>query len=157
MLAGVLHRSVAPERRPPSSARGVPPSKRPLPKDTADSPLILVVDDFEDNRELYAGTLEEAGYAVEQATNGQEALEKIGSVRPAIIIMDLSMPILDGWEATRRIKADPHTADIVVVALTGHATNYGLQQARDAGAHAVLTKPCLPGDLLALIRTLTLQ
>jgi CheY-like chemotaxis protein len=117
-------------------------------------PLILVVDDFDDNRELYASTIAEAGYAVEQASNGHEALEKIGATRPAVIIMDLSMPVVDGWQATRAIKADPRTADIVVIAVTGHATNYGLQQAKDAGAEAVLTKPCLPEDLLATIRAL---
>jgi CheY-like chemotaxis protein len=120
----------------------------------AAAPLILVVDDFDDNRLLYVQTIAEAGYAVDEATNGQEALEKIGSKRPAVIIMDLSMPVVDGWEATRRIKADPRTADIVIIAVTGHATNYGLQQARDAGAEAVLTKPCLPEDLLRTISAL---
>ena len=60
----------------------------------------------------------------------------------------------NGWEATRRIKADPRTADIVIIAVTGHATNFGLQQARDAGAEAVLTKPCLPEDLLRTISAL---
>jgi two-component system, cell cycle response regulator DivK len=117
-------------------------------------PLVLVVDDFDDNRLLYATTIAEAGYTVDEAINGQEAIDKIGSKRPAIIIMDLSMPVLDGWEATRRIKADPRTADIIVIALTSHATNYGLQNAMDAGAHAVLTKPCLPQDLIGVIGAL---
>lgn len=117
-------------------------------------PLILVVDDFDDNRELYVSTIAEAGYPVLEATNGQEALDRIGSFRPAVIIMDLSMPVLDGWEATRRIKADPRTADIVIIALTSHATNFGLQKARDAGAQAVLTKPCVPADLLGVIGAL---
>jgi len=118
------------------------------------TPLVLVVDDFDDNRLLYASTIAEAGYAVEEATNGQEALDKIGNKRPAVIIMDLSMPVVDGWEATRRIKADPRTKDIVIIAVTGHATNYGLQQAREAGAEAVLTKPCLPEDLLRTLSAL---
>ena len=117
-------------------------------------PLILVVDDFDDNRELYVSTIADAGYPVLEATNGQEALDRIGSFRPAVIIMDLSMPVLDGWEATRRIKADPRTADIVIIALTSHATNFGLQKARDAGAQAVLTKPCVPADLLGVIGAL---
>jgi CheY-like chemotaxis protein len=117
-------------------------------------PLVLVVDDVDDNRRLYVNTLTDAGYTVEQATNGQEALEKIGKTRPALVVMDLSMPVLDGWEATRRIKKDPSTADIVIIALTGHATNYGLVQAKEAGAEAVLTKPCLAEDLLALVRVL---
>jgi two-component system cell cycle response regulator DivK len=118
-------------------------------------PLVLVVDDFADNRELYAAMLEDAGYAVEQAENGQEALDLIGRRRPAVVVMDLSMPVLDGWEATRRIKQNPETSDIVIIAVTGHATNFGLQRAREAGADAVLTKPCLPQDLLALLRSLT--
>lgn len=120
------------------------------------APLILVVDDFDDSRELYASTIAAAGYLVDQAANGQEAIERIGRTRPAVIVMDLSMPVLDGWEATRRIKADPNTADIIVIAVTGHATNYGLLQAKEAGAHAVLTKPCLPQDLLSLIRVVLL-
>jgi CheY-like chemotaxis protein len=121
------------------------------------APLVLVVDDFDDNRILYATTVAEAGYRVDQATNGAEAIEKIGATRPAVIIMDLSMPTLDGWEATRRLKSDPRTADIVIIALTGHTTNYGLQQAKTAGANAVLTKPCLPQDLLGIISVLIPQ
>jgi two-component system, cell cycle response regulator DivK len=128
----------------------------PPPSSNADAvtPLVLVVDDFDDNRLLYVTTIADAGYAVDEATNGQEALDKIGSKRPAVIIMDLSMPIIDGWEATRRIKEDPRTADIIIIAVTGHATNYGLQKAREAGAEAVLTKPCLPEDLLRTISAL---
>lgn len=129
------------------------PSTDP-PEPKSGLPLILVVDDFDDNRELYVSTIAEAGYPVLEATNGQEALDRIGSFRPAVIIMDLSMPVLDGWEATRRIKADPRTADIVIIALTSHATNFGLQKARDAGAQAVLTKPCVPADLLGVIGAL---
>jgi CheY-like chemotaxis protein len=123
-----------------------------LPRDSV--PMILVVDDFDDNRLLYASTIAEAGYPVQEATNGQEALDKIGATRPAIIVMDLSMPVLDGWETTRRIKANPATADIVIIALTGHATNFGLATAKEAGAQAVLTKPCLPQDLLGVISAL---
>ena len=138
--------------RPPGSGP-MAPARRP----SESVPLVLVVDDYDDNRLLYATTIAAAGYAVEEATNGQEALEKIGSTRPAIIIMDLSMPVLDGWEATRLLKADPKTADIVVVVLTSHATHYGLQNAAEAGANAVLTKPCLPEDLLGVIGALMPQ
>jgi two-component system cell cycle response regulator DivK len=147
--------SVATGSRPPP-VRGLAastPDERDL---GTELPIVLVVDDFADNRELYASTLAEAGYQVVEAENGQEALDFIGRHRPAIVVMDLSMPILDGWEATRRIKCDPETSDIVVVALTGHATNFGLQRAKEAGADAVLTKPCLPADLLAMLRSLTI-
>lgn len=118
-------------------------------------PLVLVVDDFEDTRELYATTLLAAGYPVEEAENGQAALDAIGRRRPVLVVMDLSMPVLDGWEATKRIKDDAATAGILVIALTGHATNAGLRRAKDSGADAVVAKPCLPQDLLTLVRTLT--
>jgi CheY-like chemotaxis protein len=116
--------------------------------------LVLVVDDYDDNRELFASALIDAGYQVDEATNGQEALDRVDARRPAVVVMDLSMPVLDGWQATKSIKSNPETSNIVVIAVTGHATNYGLQQAKDAGAEAVLTKPCLPADLLALLRSL---
>ena len=125
------------------------------PGAATDLPLVLVVDDFADNRELYATTLIAAGYVVEEAENGQEALDAIGRRRPAVVIMDLSMPVLDGWEATKRIKADAATSGIVVIAVTGHATSSGLQRAKDCGADAVVAKPCLPQDLLELLRALT--
>jgi CheY-like chemotaxis protein len=118
------------------------------------SPLVLVVDDFEDTRELYASALEAAGFAVAEAQDGEEALERIEAVRPALVVMDLSMPRVDGWEATRRLKANPRSADTIVIALTGHSTHLGLQKARDVGADAVLAKPCLPNDLIALVRAL---
>ena len=121
----------------------------------AESPLVLVVDDFADNRELYAATLADAGYEVVEAENGQEALDFIQRRRPAVVVMDLSMPVLDGWEATKRIKADAATAGIVIIAVTGHATHFGLQRAKESGADVVVAKPCLPQDLLALVRTLT--
>ena len=119
----------------------------------ASRPLVLVVDDFADSRELYAAAFAAAGYDVEEAENGQEALDFIGRRCPAAVLMDLSMPMLDGWEATKRIKADPATANIVVIAFTGHATKLGLQSAKESGADAVVAKPCLPQDLLVLLRT----
>jgi len=133
-------------REPTRSTNGVRMNREP-------APLVLVVDDHEDSRLLYASTVRDAGYHVEEARDGAEALEKIGTRRPAVIIMDLSMPVLDGWEATRRIKADPRTTDIVVIAVTGHGTNFGIQQATEAGAAAVLMKPCEPNDLLGVLRS----
>ena len=124
------------------------------PSSSAATRTVLVVDDFDDTRELYATALADAGFTVEEARNGQEALDRANSGHPAIIVMDLSMPVVDGWEATRRLKANPVTADIIVIALTGHSTNRGMKEARDAGADAVITKPCLPNDLIALVRAL---
>jgi two-component system cell cycle response regulator DivK len=140
--------------RPPSAPPGAA-SERDERAEASNGPLILVVDDFADNRELYAATFADAGYQVEEAENGQEALDFIERRRPAAVVMDLSMPVLDGWEATRRIKANANTAGIVVIAVTGHATHFGIQRAKEAGADIVVAKPCLPQDLLAALRTLT--
>jgi len=145
-LSTVMTNGPSEPREPPRSTNGG------LRANLRPPPIVLVVDDFDDNRLLYASTIREAGYHVEEARNGVEALEKIGATRPAVIIMDLSMPVLDGWETTRRIKADQRTSDIAVIAVTGHTTNYGIQQATEAGAAAVLMKPCLPQDLLGVLR-----
>ena len=120
----------------------------------SERPLILVVDDTEDTRQLYAEVLEAAGYRVEQATNGQEALDMIAADKPAVVLMDLSMPVMDGWEATTRIKGHPTTADVVVIALTGHATELGLTRVKEAGADVICAKPCLPDVVLKHVRTL---
>jgi CheY-like chemotaxis protein len=108
---------------------------------------VLVVDDYEDNREMYASYLEFSGMQVEQAVNGGEALTKAVTLLPDLIVMDLSLPGIDGWEATRRLKGDARTCDILVLALTGHALEGAEQGAKAAGCDAFLTKPCLPEDL----------
>lgn len=114
-------------------------------------PLILLVDDYVDNRALYARYLVYAGYRVDEATNGQEALEKASQIHPDLIVMDLSLPVMDGWEATRRLKANPQTKRIPVLALTGHALGDHERQANAAGCDGYVTKPCLPEDLAARI------
>jgi two-component system cell cycle response regulator DivK len=118
------------------------------------APLILVVDDFDDTRELYVSCLRESGYRVEEASDGREALDKIRLVDPDLVIMDLSMPVLDGWEATRRIKARVETAHIPVIAITSHGTEERLRDATAAGADAVVTRPCLPADLMIRVGAL---
>jgi two-component system, cell cycle response regulator DivK len=115
-------------------------------------PLILVVDDFEDNREMYTQFLRFNGYRVAEAVDGLDALTKAAALRPDLIVMDLSLPRLDGWEATRRLKKDPVTRHIPVVALTGHALAGHEEGARDAGCDSFVTKPCIPADLEAEIR-----
>jgi CheY-like chemotaxis protein len=115
-------------------------------------PLILIVDDFEDNREMYTQFLRFNGYRVAEAVDGQDALAKAGALRPDLVVMDLSLPGLDGWEATRRLKAHPETRDIPVIALTGHALAGHAERARDAGCDAFVTKPCIPADLEREIR-----
>jgi two-component system, cell cycle response regulator DivK len=114
-------------------------------------PLILVVDDFEDNRAMYAECLGHAGYGVIEADNGLEAVEKARDARPDIVVMDLSLPILDGLEATRRLKGDPRTKEICVIMLTGHGLAEHARGAEQAGCDAFLVKPCSPSDLLGKV------
>jgi len=116
------------------------------------SPLILLVDDYADNRAMYARYLMYAGYRVDEATNGQEALDKAEQFHPDLIVMDLSLPVMDGWEATRRLKANSQTRRIPVLALTGHALGDHEREASAAGCDGYVTKPCLPEDLTARIQ-----
>ena len=119
---------------------------------TEHGPLILVVDDYEDAREMYAEYLRFCGFRVAEARNGNEALEQAFSLMPDLILMDLSLPGMDGWEATRQLKADPRTARIPVVALTGHALAGASEGAKRAGCDSFVTKPCLPDDLVVEVR-----
>src|SRR5215472_6145122 len=131
---------------PHAQSRGAPQSSgRP-------APLILVVDDFEDNRAMYAEYLSYSGYRVAQASNGEEAVELAQRLRPDVVVMDLSLPIMDGWEATRRLKADDRTKHIPVLAVTGHALTGVSNDAKAAGCDGFITKPCLPEDLVAEIK-----
>ena len=114
-------------------------------------PRILLVDDVVDNRQMYAEYLEFEGYEVDEARTGAEAVMLVESARPALIIMDLSMPDMDGWEATRRLKTDERTKAIPVLVVSGHALGDAQPRAAAAGADAFLTKPCLPEDLEAKI------
>jgi two-component system, cell cycle response regulator DivK len=116
-----------------------------------DGALVLVVEDYEDAREMYAEYLRFAGYRVAEARNGLEALEKAAELMPDIILMDLALPKLDGWEATRRLKVNERTRTIPIVALTGHALAGHAEGAREAGCDSFVTKPCLPDALVAEI------
>lgn len=115
-------------------------------------PLVLVVEDYQDAREMYAAYLSFSGYRVAEATNGIEAIEKTIELMPDIILMDLALPRMDGWEATRRLKLDERTKHIPIVALTGHALAGHAEGARRAGCDAFVTKPCLPDALVAEIQ-----
>jgi two-component system, cell cycle response regulator DivK len=114
--------------------------------------LVLIVDDYEDAREMYAEYLVFSGFRVAEARNGLEAVEKAFALQPAVILMDLSLPVMDGWEATRRLKGDPRTRAIPVVALTGHALDGHSREAQDAGCDAYVTKPCLPDALVREVK-----
>jgi CheY-like chemotaxis protein len=117
-------------------------------------PLVLVVEDYQDAREMYAAYLQFSGFDVAEATNGEEAIEKAIDLVPDIVLMDLALPRMDGWEATRRLKGDERTRHIPIVALTGHALAGHAEGARQAGCDAFVTKPCLPDALVAEIRRL---
>lgn len=125
-----------------------------MPRKRESPPLVLVVDDFEDNRAMYAEFLGFSGYRVVQAANGKEALEFARDLRPDAIVMDLSLPVMDGWEATRRLKADESTRGIPIVALTGHTLPGPSAEAKEAGCDAVLVKPCLPDRLVSKLEEL---
>ena len=117
-----------------------------------EAPLILEDDDYQDAREMYAEYLQFSGFRVAEARNGNEAVAQAFSLRPDLILMDLSLPGLDGWEATRVLKADERTKHIPVVALTGHALAGASEGARKAGCDSFVTKPCLPDDLVVEVR-----
>ena len=115
-------------------------------------PRILLVDDYSEVREMFSEYLQVHGFDVVEATNGIEALQRTLEVAPDVILMDLSLPLMDGWEATRRLKSDPRTAAIPVVAFTSHALAGAARGALNAGCEAFVTKPCLPEDLVKELR-----
>lgn len=115
--------------------------------------LILVVEDNRDLRELYAAYLMAHGFRVQVASDGYGAFVQAVDARPDLIVTDLSLPHLDGWETMRRLRTDPRTAHIPIIVCTGHAFG-GVDRALDAGCDAYLVKPCLPEQLLAEARRL---
>jgi len=105
---------------------------------------ILVVEDDTDNRRIVIKVLTVEGYEVVEATDGIEALAQARAVQPDLILMDLALPNLDGWEATRRLKSDPATRAIPVVALTAIAMSGDEERARAAGCDDYIAKPARP-------------
>lgn len=119
--------------------------------DPSSRPLVLLVEDYDDAREMYRDYLEFAGFAVETARDGREALEKARELMPDLVLMDLSLPGIDGWEATSRLKADPETRHLTIVALSAHALATEGERARRAGCDGFIAKPCLPPELVEQI------
>jgi CheY-like chemotaxis protein len=115
------------------------------------APLVLVVDDFEDARQLYCACLEQAGYRTAEARNGQEAVELALALEPEVVLLDLAMPIMDGVQAARVLKGDERTRGAHLIALTGYAVARYAQAAREAGCERVLVKPVLPSDLVSTV------
>ena len=117
-------------------------------------PRILLVEDNEMNRDMLSRRLERRGYEVVIAVDGAEGVAKARSEAPALILMDMSLPVLDGWEATRQIKASPATGAIPVIALTAHAMSGDRERALEAGCDDFDTKPVDLTRLLAKIEAL---
>ena len=105
------------------------------------STVILLVEDNEMNRDMLSRRLIKKGFQVEMAVNGQEGVEKASQLIPDLILMDMSLPIIDGWEATRQIKANEQIKSIPVIALTAHAMSGDKQKALAAGCDDYDTKP----------------
>lgn len=114
---------------------------------------VLIVEDVALNRDLLVQLLEDR-YRLVLAEDGHAALKQAAKAKPDLILMDLSLPRMDGWEATRRLKNDDLTRHIPIVALTGHALAGHAEGAREAGCDAFVTKPCLPDALVAEIKRL---
>jgi two-component system, cell cycle response regulator DivK len=118
---------------------------------------VLVVDDQRDARDMVAEYLSFRGFVVETATDGLDALDVAVRVHPAVILMDLTMPRMDGWEATRRLKADSRTRDIPVIALSAHSPEDANQRAQAAGCADYIAKPCDLDHLAGVLRVLLNQ
>ncbi len=116
------------------------------------SKRILVVEDQPDNRQIIRDMLSATDYEVAEAENGEEALAAVAKQRPDLILMDIQLPILDGYEATRRIKADPALRTIPIIAVTSYALSGEAEKAREAGCDDYVPKPYSPRELLAKIR-----
>ena len=117
-------------------------------------PKILIVEDNQENREALSRRLERRGYSIVLAVDGRAGVTMAQEERPDIILMDLNLPDVDGWEATRMIKADPHTVSIPVIALTAHAIAGDEQRALQAGCDDYHSKPVEFARLLSQIEAL---
>ncbi|MEZ4411713.1 MAG: response regulator [Gemmatimonadales bacterium] len=115
---------------------------------------ILLVEDNELNRDMLSRRLTRRGYTVVVAEDGERGLELVRAERPDLVLMDMSLPGIDGWEATRRLRADPDIADVRVIALTAHAMSGDRERAIEAGCNDYDTKPVEMDRLLLKITTL---
>ena len=114
---------------------------------------ILVVEDQEDNRQILRDLLGNAGYELTEAENGEEAITAAGKQRPDLILMDIQLAIMDGYEATRLIRTNPDLRSVPIIAVTSYALAGDEDKALAAGCDGYVTKPYSPRDLLAKVRT----
>lgn len=115
---------------------------------------VLLVEDNEDNRFIYSTILERRGFRVLEARTGEQGVEMAREHRPDLVLMDISLPVMDGLEATRRLKQDPATSEIPVIAVTAHAMAEDRERAREAGCNGYLVKPIEPSRVLAEVERL---
>jgi two-component system cell cycle response regulator DivK len=127
-------------------------SGSPPPASARERPLVLIVEDQDELRQLYVQELTISGFDVIEANNGAIAIDHTATHAPDVVLMDLSLPVIDGWEATRRLKADERTAHIPVVAFTAHDGSGELQRATRAGCDWFVPKPCPPDALITEVR-----
>lgn len=113
---------------------------------------VLIVEDNEDNRIVYSTMLRHFGFAVDEAENGAEGILKARSNQPDLILMDIAIPLVDGWEAVQRLKKDPSTSHIPIVALTAHAMPADRERAMQVGCDGYLAKPCEPRTVVEEVR-----
>jgi two-component system cell cycle response regulator DivK len=113
---------------------------------------VLLVEDNPHNRKIFSGMLSHAGFRVVEAIDGNEALVKVTSEKPDLVLMDLSIPGIDGRECTRRIKSDPATKQLPVIALTAHAMRGDEERAREAGCDGYLSKPVSPKKVVEVVK-----
>jgi two-component system cell cycle response regulator DivK len=116
------------------------------------SKRILVVEDHEDNRQILRDLLTSADYEMMEAENGEEALAAVAKERPDLILMDIQLPVMDGYEATRRIRTNPNLKSVPIIAVTSYALAGDENKALAAGCDGYVTKPYSPRDLLAKVR-----
>ena len=116
------------------------------------SKRILVVEDQEDNRQILRDLLGNAGYELVEAVDGEQALAAYAKQRPDLILMDIQLPVMDGYETTRRIRAEPESKAIPIIAVTSYALTGDEARALAAGCNDYVTKPYSPRSLLAKVR-----
>jgi two-component system cell cycle response regulator DivK len=115
---------------------------------------VLLVEDNPHNRKIFSGMLTHSGFTVVEAEDGHQALAAVAKQLPDLILMDLSIPGVDGWEVTRRLKADPRTKAVPIIALTAHAMRGDEERARAAGCDHYLAKPISPKKVVEEVRKL---
>lgn len=120
------------------------------PRDEA--PLILIIDDTEDNREVYVQFFRHQGWRVSAAEDGIEGLRMASEQLPSLIVLDLGLPKMDGWQVAEQLKGNAATSHIPIIACTGHSGPELKKRALAAGVSEYVVKPCLPADLVAHVK-----